>query len=258
MSFTSSPGGFPQRRAAETPQVTKDQMRDVERIALEDYNLEILQLQENTGRAVATLAHAMLGRHARGQHIVILCGNGNKGGGGLSAARHLANAGFIVEPVLGAVEDEMPLASRRQLHILRQAGIAEPRGQEAGEFIVDERMHRADLIIDALIGYGLVGPPSGISAACVELCNAAKRPVLAIDVPTGINATTGEASTPAVRADTTLALDLPKKGLFERSARDYTGELYLADIGIPESVHLQVGIPRANTFAEGQIVRLRR
>lgn len=258
MSFSSNPGGFPTRRAAETPHVTKDQMREIERIALEDYNLEILQLQESTGRAVATLAHAMLGRQARGQHIVILCGGGNKGGGGLSAARHLTNAGFTVEPVLSAVEDDMPLASKRQLHILRQAGITEPKGLEPSEFIVAERMQRAELIIDALVGYGLVGPAPGLAAACVELCNRAGRPVLAIDVPTGVNATTGEPSPVAVRASATLALDLPKKGTLERAARDYVGELFVADVGIPRSVHLRAGIPLTPTFAEGFIVRLRR
>lgn len=257
-NVTAGPGGFPQRRISDVPSVTKEQMREFERIALEDYNLEIIQIQENVGRAVATLAHAMLGRQARGQHVVVLIGNGNKGGGGLAAARHLANMGFAVEPVLGAVEEEMPLASKRQLHILRQAGIAEPKGQEASEFILHERLHRADLVIDALVGYGLVGPPSGISAACSEMCNEAHRPVLAVDVPTGVNATTGEVSDGAVRAATTLALALPKKGTIERAARDYVGELYVADIGIPRSVHAQAGIPATNTFSEGPIVRLRR
>lgn len=257
-SSTAAPGGFPQRKVSDIPSVTKEQMREIERIALEDYSLEIIQIMENAGRATATLAHAMLGRHARGQHVVVLVGNGNKGGGGLCAARHLANMGFSVEPVLGAVEDEMPLASRRQLKVLRESGVAEPKESQGGEYVVEERLMRADLIVDALVGYGLVGPPSGIALACVEMATNAKRPVLAIDVPTGVNATTGEAADVHIHATTTLALDLPKKGMLGPDSRQHVGEIYLADIGIPRAVHLRVGIPQVDTFSEGSIIRLRR
>ena len=78
---------------------------------------------------------------------------------------------------------------------------------------------RADLVIDALVGYGLAGPPVGIAAAATELAVACKKPILALDVPTGVNAATGEVSSPAIRAMTTLTLDLPKRGVVEASAR---------------------------------------
>ncbi|WP_343393586.1 NAD(P)H-hydrate epimerase [Candidatus Amarobacter glycogenicus] len=86
----------------------------------------------------------------------------------------------------------------------------------------------------------------------------AARPTLALDVPTGVNATTGEVSTPAIRACTTLMLDLPKRGVLELGARHHTGELFLADIGIPRSVHERLGVSIPGVFSEGPIVRLRR
>lgn len=258
MKHIDAPGGFPQRRAAEVPTVTAAQMREIERIALEEFGLDILQIMENVGRAVATLATAMLGSHARNQRIVVLAGNGNKGGGGLCAVRHLVNAGFVVEPVLGAVEEEMPPASRRQLAILRESGVLEPRDQETSELTLEDHLARSDLVIDALVGYGLVGPPGGIAGAIVDLANAAHRPILAVDVPTGVNATTGEPSDHAILACTTLAIDLPKVGLLDPQARATSGELYLADIGIPRAVHTRAGIPPADLFREGPIVRIKR
>ncbi len=258
MSTNTEPGGFPQRRVNTVPAVTAAQMREIERAALEDYGLDILQVMENVGRAVAALALAMLGRHGRGQRIVVLAGGGNKGGGGLCAVRHLTNAGCIVEPVLGAVEEEMSQPTRRQLHILRQSGIAEPRDQETSEITLEDHLARAALVIDARVGYGLVGPPGGIATAIVQLANASRRPVLSLDLPTGIDSTTGEPSPVAVRAATTMALGLPKKGVVAGACRDLVGHLYLADIGIPEVVTERAGIFSNDVFAEGPIVRLKR
>lgn len=233
-------------------------MREIQRIALEDFGLDILQIMENGGRSIAQLVLAMLGGHGRGQRVVVLAGGGNKGGAGLAAIRHLVNWGIAVEPVLGEVEAEMSFGTRRQFDILRRAGIFEPRDQETSEITLEEHLHRADLVVDALIGYGLEGPPTGIAAAVTELAVASKRPILAIDVPTGVSATTGEASSPSIRACTTVALDLPKKGVLEPLARASVGELFLADLGIPHLVHEQLGFGMGHLFAEGPIVRLRR
>lgn len=98
----------------------------------------------------------------------------------------------------------------------------------------------------------------GMAAAITELAVVSRRPILAVDVPTGVNATTGEVSSPAIKATTTLALDLPKKGTLEPQARSFVGELFLADLGIPARVHERVGIRREGLFSDGPIVRLRR
>jgi NAD(P)H-hydrate epimerase len=103
-------------------------MREIQRVAQEEYGVDILQIMENAGRAVATLALAMLGGKGRGQRVVVLCGGGNTGGAGLSAVRHLVNYGIDAEGLFAEVESEMTsFLARRQLQILRAAGIMSPR-----------------------------------------------------------------------------------------------------------------------------------
>ncbi len=233
-------------------------MREIQRIAQEEFGYDILQLTENAGRGLARLALAMLGGRGKGQVIVILAGGGNKGAAGLCAARHLVNWGFTVEPILADVESETSFAARRQLAILRESGVVEPGDMEINEIAVEDQLLRAYLVVDALVGYGLEGPPVGIAAAATELAVASKKPILALDVPTGVNATSGHVSEPAIRACTTLAFDLPKKGILEAAAKANVGELYLADLGIPSSVHARMGISIPGLFSEGPLVRLRR
>ncbi len=233
-------------------------MREIQRIAQEEFGYDILQLTENAGRGLARLALAMLGGRGKGQVVVILAGGGNKGAAGLCAARHLVNWGFTVEPILADVESETSFAARRQLAILRESGVVEPGDMEINEIAVEDQLLRADLVVDALVGYGLEGPPVGIAAAATELAVASKKPILSLDVPTGVNATSGHVSEPAIRACTTLAFDLPKKGILEAAAKANVGELYLADLGIPSSVHARMGISIPGLFSEGPLVRLRR
>ena len=258
MSLKPDPGGFPQRKASELPVVTAAQMRQIQGIAQEEYGIEIAQVLENGGRAAAMLTLAMLGGRGRGQRVMVLAGGGNKGATGMCVARSLANWGFTVVPVFAEVESEMSVVARRQLQVLRTSGIVEPEDESVTEYDVEEQLSRAALIIDALVGYGLQGPPTGMAAALTELVLAAKRPVLSLDVPTGLNATTGEPSTPAIRATTTIALDLPKKGLLEPKAKGHVGELYLADLGIPQTVHQRLGISIDGLYSEGPLVRIRR
>ncbi len=258
MSVKPDPGGFPQRKAADVCSVTPAQMREVQRVAQEEFGLDILQITENAGRGAAMLALHMLGGRGRGQRVVVLCGGGNKGAAGLAAIRHLVNWGFSVDPVLGVIEEDISFTARRQVQILRQSGILEPADLELTEITVEDRLAEAELVIDALVGYGLAGPPTGAAAAVAQLATQARRPILALDNPTGLNTTSGEAGTPCIRASTTLMLDLPKRGCLEPAARDFTGALYLADLGIPLSVHERLGIPVGQLFNEGPLVRLRR
>jgi len=258
MSVKADPSGFPQRRLSEVRGVSTAEMRDVQRAAQEECGLDILQITENGGRAVAQLALAMLGGKGRGRRVVVLTGGGNKGATGMAAVRHLANFGVAAQPVFAGVEEDISPTTRRQLQILKASGIVEPGSLDTSEIGLEDQLAEADLLIDALVGYGLEGPPAGIAAAVTELAVASRRPILAIDVPTGVNATTGLASHPVIRATTTLMLDLPKKGCLEIASRGYVGELYLADLGIPVTIHERLGLQNAWIFEEGPIVRLKR
>ncbi|MCA9831254.1 MAG: NAD(P)H-hydrate epimerase [Dehalococcoidia bacterium] len=251
-------GGFPERRILDVPSVTPRTMREVQRIAQEDFAFDILQITENAGRAAAAVALAMTGGHGRGQRVVILAGGGNMGAAGLAAARHLVNWGCHVEPVFAEVETEMSFGARRQVQILRKAGIIEAVGESTSEDTMEQHLHDADLVIDAINGYGFEGPATGISAALINLLLESRRPTLALDVPTGLKATTGEPTEPCIEATTTLALDLPKVGVVAPAARPYVGELYLADLGIPRAVYERAGVIVGSTFADGPIIRIRR
>ncbi len=227
-------------------------MAEADRIAVEHYRIALLQMMENAGRALARLAHArFLGKDARGKHIAVLAGSGGNGGGVLAAARHLHNWGASLEVVLAQAAHAMKPAPKRQLAILRRMGVAVRDAPAAAGPV--------GLVIDGLIGYSLKGAPSGSVAKLIRWANVANAPVLAMDVPSGLDATTGIAYNPAIEASATLTLALPKTGLMTAGAASYTGELYLADIGIPPALYarLEIGVDTGSVFAQNEIVRLR-
>jgi len=227
------------------PAVTAEQMREVDRVAMSEFGLGILQMMENAGRNLAENVRDMLDG-ATGE-VTILAGAGGNGGGGLCCARHLHNRDFKVWVVLDRDAALLKGAAANQLHILQRADVhpvAAPQAQEL--------LKRADIVVDALIGYSLRGAPRGRAAELVELCNQHAARVLSLDVPSGLNATSGEAPGLLVRPERTLTLALPKTGL-----QQVPGELYLADIGIPPEVFHRIGVSYEPPFGEGYWVRLK-
>ncbi len=210
--------------------ITAAQMREVDRIAMEDFGLGILQMMENAGRNLAENVMDML-EGTRGE-IVILAGGGGNGGGGLCCARHLHNRGFRVDVVPDRDVTTLRGAAAVQWRILQEAGL-EPLPPHG----VVPALNRAALVVDALIGYSLRGAPQGRAAELIALCNEAAARVIALDVPSGLDATSGEMPGVAIRAERTLTLALPKTGLV-----GVPGDFYLADIGIPPEVYSQLGI----------------
>lgn len=120
----------------------------------------------------------------------------------------------------------------------------------------DVDLSQADLILDALIGYGLTGNPRGAAAEWITWANGAGRPILALDAPSGLDATTGQPGQPCIRAAVTLTLALPKTGLLTPEARPLVGELYLADISVPPELYRRLGIEIGSLFNDDTIVRV--
>lgn len=114
----------------------------------------------------------------------------------------------------------------------------------------------ADLIIDGLLGFGLSGSPTGTAARLIAAANTHPAPLLAIDLPSGLDARTGEPYEPCIRATATLTLALPKTGLLAPSARPYTGELAVADIGVPPAAYARLGVEVGHLFSERSIVQV--
>jgi NAD(P)H-hydrate epimerase len=228
------------------PAVTARQMREVDRIAVEAFHLDILQMMENAGRSLAHHVMDMLGT-TRGS-VTILAGAGGNGGGGLCCARHLHNRRFHVHIVLDRNGESLTGPARNQLDTLRAAGI-----HPLDNASVESALRQSELVVDALIGYGLRGHPHGRTAELIDLCNRYAKQVLSNDVPSGINATTGETPGAVVRANRVLTLAAPKTGL-ER----LDSELFLTDIGIPPEVFHRIGLKFFSPFDNNYWIRLRR
>ena len=213
--------------------VTAEEMRKMDNATIQEFHVDVLVLMENAGRATATLAKQMLRETTFGKHVGCLVGGGNNGGDGMVAARHLANWGADVKVIASSTKDKMKEVPLGQLHILEKMGVP--------ILSTDYALRDYDLLIDGLIGYGLEGNPRDRVAMIIKDANASERPILALDLPSGMNATTGEAYDPCIKATATLTLALPKTCFLSPIASPYVGDLYLADISIPRKVYQSFG-----------------
>jgi NAD(P)H-hydrate epimerase len=238
----------------ELPCLTVRQMIEVDRAMVEDFRIDLLRMMENAGRALAHLARArFLGGDPRGKKVIILAGTGGNGGGVLVCARRLSAWGADIQVFLTRSPSECTPVPAEQLEILRRMGVLPAGGPPPAG------LPNPDLIIDGVIGYRLKGPPRGTAAELIRWANGQKAPILALDIPSGVDAATGELLDPAVRAAATLTLALPKEGLRAPSAERFVGELYLADIGVPPSLYGRpgLGLSVGPIFAGSDILRLR-
>lgn len=218
------------------PAVTASQMAEIDRLMIEEYGIELIQMMENAGRSLAALAIHMQGAGRESEPILVLCGTGNNGGGGMVAALHLHNWGCPVRVHLVTDPARLKEVPGKQWRILRALNLGENS---------TPNMDTSALIIDALLGYGLRGDPHPPIAEWIERANASGRPILALDIPSGLEATSGMPNNPCIRAAATLTLALPKTGLLAETAQPSVGRLYLADIGVPPELyrHLELAVP---------------
>ena len=235
------------------PAITPDQMSQVDRLMASEFGVETLQLMELAGQAVAAWARErFLGGDARGKRVLILAGSGGNGGDGLAAARLLHAWGAQPAIWLSHDLDRLSAAAAHQARSLTALDL--PLHPPPTDDVI--ALPAADLVIDALLGFGLSGPPSGPAARLIAAATACAAPILAVDLPSGLNAASGEPYVPCIRAASTLTLALPKTGLLAPAARPFTGELAVADIGIPPEVYAMVGVDVGPVFAERSIVRV--
>lgn len=239
-----------QSRPVRIPAVTAEQMREVDRLMVEVYGITLIQMMEHAGAHLADLARAMLGGDVVGKSVFVAAGRGNNGGGGLVAARHLSNWGARV--IVGLErEDALSGVPAAHWRTLGHLPVDRLTGQTALHSI-----QAPHLIIDALIGYGLRGSPQGWTAEMMTTIIQRTVPVLALDVPSGLDATTGVPGSQCVRASATMTLALPKTGLLAPQAQPYVGTLYLADIGVPDVLYRQMGLAVGPIFAQAAVIRL--
>jgi hydroxyethylthiazole kinase-like uncharacterized protein yjeF len=202
--------------------LTNAEMSRADRLAVAA-GVPSLTLMENAGRAVAHEAALMAPAGAR---IAVLCGPGNNGGDGFVAARYLRDRGYEVR--LSLLGDRDGLKGDAAAMAQRYAGAVMP--------VSGSELEGAQLIVDALFGAGLTRPLEGAAAAAVKAMNASGCPILAVDVPSGLDGTTGAATGPVVQALRTVTFFRRKPGHLLLPGRTYCGPVSVADIGIPASV----------------------
>ncbi len=234
------------------PYLSTDQMIEVDRAMMEDYRILLIQMMENAGRNLAALARSrFLAGDPRGRQIVVLAGKGGNGGGGMVCARRLHNWGASVRVYTTAPASEFEGVPAHQLDVLERMGVSVMSDTEPQD-------ETADLVIDAVIGYSLKGNPRGRAGALIGWINSQHAPVLSLDVPSGIDTATGRVHTPAVQADATMTLALPKNGLRLEAVKKHVGEAYLADISVPPALYgkAPLNLEVDALFAREDIVQL--
>ena len=212
------------------------EMREIDRRAKEEFGVPEILLMENAGKEAAAAFEEFLGGVA-GKIIVVLAGSGNNGGDAFAAARHLANHGAIIKTYLVGAPDHLTESTALNRDIVQKMGMkVQVLASEHDWDLLRAALRLADGIIDGMIGTGFSGELRGDMKKIVQTVNASCKPVLAIDIATGIAADTGVVVGEAIRADLTMALGLPKIGQMLAPGVECTGKLIVDDIGIPSAL----------------------
>lgn len=210
--------------------VSREAMQWLDRRAIEHYGIPEVVLMESAGAGCVRVAARMLGG-LRGRRVHVLCGRGNNGGDGFVVARRLADRGAFVRTFVagGAAAVRPGGAAHVNLEILRRLGLA-----IADSHVGDRAPFRdCELLVDALFGTGLDRPLAGHDMELVEAANASGIPILAVDIPSGLDANTGLPLGAAIHARSTAALGCRKLGFDAGEGPAHTGEVTVVDIGIP-------------------------
>lgn len=224
--------------------VTVDEIRAIDDFAVNELGLTLEMMMENAGAAVAWQSLSIL-KEIRDKKVLVLAGGGHNGADAIVAARRLATWGANCLVLLNKPRDELKRLTAQQLILAEKYGI---RFFEPGALFPE-----SDLIIDGLIGYDLEGELDAVTSDLIEAANRYKAPVLSVDLPSGLDGNTGKGRFPTIRADQTLTLAYPKEGLLKDFATQLVGQLFLGDIGLPNSIWKQYGVPEPD-FSHGIVI----
>ena len=231
------------------PCPTGEEMGRIDRDAIERKGLPVRLLMENAGRAVAA---ALRQRFPEVQRPLIVCGVGNNGGDGFVVARVLRDWDDRIAPIVIALGEakRRPPEAQENLELLLNSDVEVIVGTGAKE--IESSLSRSQLIVDAVFGVGLRRPVEGAHAQTLRALRESGRPVLALDLPSGISSDTGEAMGTELPADVVVTLGLPKLGL---ALRPLPGEIWVADIGLPRS-SLEAGQVRQHLLTPEAVAAL--
>lgn len=239
----------------ELPYLTREQMLQVEKTLTETFKIDPLQLAETAGAAYADLARLrFLGENALAKPVVVLVGPGVHSTPALVAARHLHNWGANVTIALGGHPKALAPPVARQLEILDALNLTIDEHEILG------RLHSPAVILETIVDFLHLGPiKESALASMIHWANAQSSPVLSLEMPSGIDPTTGAVEEHAIDAKATLCLGLPKEGLRARGVKTHAGEIYVADYSVPPRVWMDAPFrfKIAPLFNEKSLLRLR-
>jgi len=222
---------------------TPAQMRECDRVTIEEIGLPGIVLMETGSRSVADKVELLIGGDLSDKRVTIFCGKGNNGGDGLACARHLLNRGAEVFTILATTIGNLSGDARSNADLLLKVG-----GTIIPITSVDDIPSEAlicDVVVDALLGTGFTGEVSGLYLELIELIGRMETPVVSVDIPSGVSGETGKIGGKAIRADATVTFGMLKPGLVLPPGRELAGEIIITDIGIPPSI---VSIQSIATF----------
>lgn len=214
--------------------VTAQRMKNLDRIAINRYGIPSIILMENAGRGLAKEVikrAAMLKR--RRPIVAVYCGKGNNGGDGMVCARYLFNNDINTEVFI--IDDPSPIRGDTAVHlkILQKMGVAIFTIKKRQDLKRLKKRYKADIIVDAIFGIGFKGKAQGIYKDVIEFINATGAYKFSVDVPSGLDATTGDVKGPCIQADETVTMGISKTGFYRNDGPECVGRIKVVDIGMP-------------------------
>jgi hydroxyethylthiazole kinase-like uncharacterized protein yjeF len=213
--------------------VTKEQIQALDRLAMAKIGVPSLALMENAGARVAQEVLKL--RRGPKERVVVVCGVGNNAGDGFVAFRHLVNAGAAVQIFLVGEPEKLKNDPKVNYEILLRCAY-KVNVIDRVTPVFKRSVGRSAVIVDALFGVGLSRPVEDPFKNVIAFLNQANKKIVAVDVPSGLDATTGEVLGIAVKATRTVTMSCPKQGFFKGMGPQLTGKIVVADIGIPEKL----------------------
>jgi len=209
--------------------VSVKQMREIDRHTIEDIGVPSIVLMENAGRSVAGV---IIKKFLRARKIAIFCGGGNNAGDGFVTARYLFRENKLVSIFMLKKPEELSTDAKTNFEIVRNLRVRFFNVSSENLCEVRKKLKQFDLIVDALLGTGTKGEIRGIYADVISMLNSSKRPIVAVDIPSGLDADTGLPLGVCIKAKMTVTMGFMKKGFLKKNAREFTGKVVVADIGL--------------------------
>ncbi len=234
--------------------VTGELMKEIDKCAIEDFNVPSIILMENASLSVVNIILENINT-IKNPKITVVCGKGNNGGDGFCIARHLYQKNIDVNVII--VGDSLITEDAlTNLNIIKKLQLPIIELKNEKEFdIVKELILKADIVVDAILGTGLKGGTKGIIKQTIDIINDNSRFTISVDIPSGVNSQTGHVETNAIQADITITFELVKQGLILYPGAEYTSELIVTNIGIPKQIINNIDT-KVNVLEDKDIINL--